>query len=38
MGTTGEPALVIETLRTRTRSICSKLPEGDAGRQNCERF
>jgi thiol-disulfide isomerase/thioredoxin len=37
-GTTGEPALVIETLRTRTRSICSKLPEGDAGRQNCERF
>jgi thiol-disulfide isomerase/thioredoxin len=37
-GKDGEAAKVVETLRTRTGAICRKLPEDDAGRQNCERF
>jgi len=37
-GKQGEPAKVIETLRARTSTICHKLPQGDPGRQNCERF
>jgi thioredoxin-related protein len=37
-GQTGEAAKVVETLRTRTRSICGKLPAGDPGRRNCEKF
>lgn len=37
-GKTGEAAKVVETLRNRTRSICEKLPAGDPGRRNCEKF
>jgi len=31
-------AKVVEKLRQRTAQICAGLPEGDAGRANCERF
>jgi thioredoxin-related protein len=37
-GKGGEAAKVVATLRARTGAICRKLPEDDAGRQNCERF
>jgi thiol-disulfide isomerase/thioredoxin len=37
-GREGEAAKVVETLRARTGEICRKLPEGDAGRANCEKF
>jgi hypothetical protein len=37
-GKTADHAKVIETLRTRTSEICRGMPEGDAGRRNCERF
>jgi thiol-disulfide isomerase/thioredoxin len=37
-GKTGEAARVVEALRTRTRAICGKLPAGDPGRRNCEKF
>jgi len=37
-GQDAERARVIETLRTRTAKICRELPEGDAGRRNCESF
>jgi thiol-disulfide isomerase/thioredoxin len=37
-GREGEAAKVVETLRARSGEICRKLPEGDAGRANCEKF
>ena len=37
-GQDAERAKVIETLRARTAKICRELPEGDAGRRNCESF
>jgi thioredoxin-related protein len=37
-GQGAEREKVIETLRTRTAEICRGLPEGDAGRLNCESF
>jgi len=37
-GKSGEAAKVVETLRTRVQSICGKLPAGDPGRRNCEKF
>ena len=37
-GQGAEREKVIETLRTRTAEICRGLPEGDAGRHNCESF
>jgi len=37
-GKTGEPARVVETLRTRTGEICRKLPADDPGRRVCEKF
>jgi protein disulfide-isomerase len=37
-GRSGDRARVIEKLRQRTAEVCAGLPEGDAGRTNCERF
>jgi hypothetical protein len=37
-GEGAERAKVIEALRARTAQICRGLPEGDAGRRNCESF
>ncbi len=37
-GREGEPARVVERLRARAAGICRGMPEGDAGRRNCERF
>ena len=37
-GSTTERAAVVETLRARAGEICRRLPEGDTGRGNCERF
>lgn len=37
-GKQGEAAKVVTVLRERTQEICRKLPEGDTGRQNCEKF
>ena len=37
-GQGAEREKVIETLRARTAEICRGLPEGDAGRRNCESF
>jgi thioredoxin-related protein len=37
-GQSPERAPVIERLRNRTDEICKGLPEGDAGRKNCESF
>jgi protein disulfide-isomerase len=37
-GRDGERAAVIARLRARTAKICASLPEGDAGRANCQRF
>ena len=37
-GKNGERAAVVAKLRARTVQICAGLPEGDAGRANCERF
>ena len=37
-GRQGEAARVVATLRARTGEICRKLPVGDTGRQNCEKF
>ena len=37
-GKDGERAAVVAKLRERTVQICAGLPEGDAGRANCERF
>jgi hypothetical protein len=37
-GRTGDRARVVEKLRQRTAEVCAGLPEGDAGRTNCERF
>jgi thiol-disulfide isomerase/thioredoxin len=37
-GREGERAAVVAKLRARTEQICAGLPEGDAGRANCERF
>jgi hypothetical protein len=37
-GKSGDAAKVVATLRARTHQICEKLPAGDPGRRNCERF
>jgi thioredoxin-related protein len=37
-GKSGDRAKVIEGLRHRTGDICRGMPEGDAGRRNCEQF
>ena len=37
-GKDGERAAVVAKLRARTEQICAGLPDGDAGRANCERF
>jgi hypothetical protein len=37
-GEAPERAPVIEKLRSRTGEICKGLPDGDAGRSNCENF
>ncbi|MFO1406238.1 MAG: thioredoxin family protein [Steroidobacteraceae bacterium] len=37
-GAGGERAAVVTRLRARTAQICAALPEGDAGRTNCQRF
>jgi hypothetical protein len=37
-GQGADRAKVIEKLRARTAEICRGLPEGDAGRRNCESF
>ena len=37
-GEAGDRAKVITTLRGRAQEICKGLPDGDEGRQNCERF
>ena len=37
-GKQGEAAKVVTVLRERTQEICRKLPPGDTGRQNCEKF
>jgi thiol-disulfide isomerase/thioredoxin len=37
-GQAGEPAKVVERLRTRTGEICRKLPADDPGRKSCEQF
>jgi len=37
-GQGADRARVIEKLRARTAEICRGLPEGDAGRRNCESF
>jgi thiol-disulfide isomerase/thioredoxin len=37
-GKAGEPARVVGKLRARTEEICRKLPDGDPGRTNCDKF
>lgn len=37
-GQTPDRAPVVEKLRSRSGEICKGLPEGDAGRRNCENF
>jgi thiol-disulfide isomerase/thioredoxin len=37
-GEAGDRAKVITTLRGRAQEVCRGLPDGDEGRQNCERF
>ena len=37
-GREGDAAKVVATLRARTEQICRKLPDGDPGRANCEKF
>ncbi len=37
-GESGDRAKVITTLRGRAQEICKGLPDGDAGRRNCESF
>jgi len=37
-GRTGDAKKVVGEFRERTHEICRKLPEGDPGRQHCEKF